>query len=97
MDIDLNKVPKQFTDKQVFGFGKDHFVIGMVCGNNLSSFVLGRTNGKEFLQSLLKVVEESEKLFGPISVESGMISPIQFPKPENGSDSEKGNQLKGKK
>ena len=76
--IDLNVVPKQFSDRQVFGFGKDHFVIGMVCGNNLTTFALGRTNGKEFLQHLQKAVEKSEELFGPIEVSSGIKSPVEL-------------------
>jgi hypothetical protein len=80
--IDLNNVPKQFVDKHVFGFGKDHFVVGMVCGNNMATFALGRTAGKEFLQNLTKAVEESEKMFGVIKIDSGIQSPVEFSKPE---------------
>lgn len=76
--IDLNTVPKQFVDKHVFGFGKDHFVVGMICGQNLATYVFGRTNGKEFLQNLTKAVEKSEEIFGPIEVNSGIQSPIEF-------------------
>ena len=76
--INLNAVPKQFSDRQVFGFGKDHFVIGMVCGNNMTTFALGRTNGKEFLKHLQKAVEKSEEMFGQIEVNSGIKSPVEL-------------------
>ncbi len=79
MNIDLNKLPKQFVDKFALGYGKDHFVVSIICGNNISSFSFGRTNGKEFLQSLLKTIELSEKQFGEIKIENGILSSIQLP------------------
>ena len=89
MNIDLNKLPKNFVDNVIFGFGKDHFVFAIFTGENITSFALGRTAGKEFLRNLQKTVEESEKMYGEIETNSGIPSPIQIPPPGTQSDTKK--------
>ena len=77
-NVDLNQLEKAFVDKFVVGFGKDHFVVGLLCGKEWKTFAFGRTSAKEFLQGLATTVEKSEQMLGKITLDSGIASPIQF-------------------
>lgn len=87
MELDLNKFPKLFMDSVAVGYGKEHFVLGIKCGEDIHAFVLTRIQVKNFVKDLSSAILQSEKMYGVIPEEStsGVKSPLDLsgPKPKS--------------
>lgn len=87
MEIDFNKIPKIFADSLHSSYGKEHFVIGIRSGENISIFALTRSQMKIFYKELGMTLDKSEHMFGLIDEgsASGVMSPLDLSNPPNGS------------
>ena len=77
--MDVNKIPKQFCENVVAARSKEHFVLGMLAGENGTFFALSPEHFKRLVQNLAHQLGEYEKEFGKIDAEwvPGVQSPIQ--------------------
>ncbi|HCC06272.1 TPA: hypothetical protein DEP94_02875 [Candidatus Nomurabacteria bacterium] len=80
IDMDLNKIPKQFCDNVNIGYNPETVILALASGQNLSVFALTPQHAKRLLLSLGHNIKEFEKNFGEIKTEwsPGIQSPIQI-------------------
>ena len=79
MNIDLNKVPKQFCENVTVGFTQESFVMGLLNGENGTFYVLTPEHMKRLSQYLTSQVADYEKAYKKIDAKwsPGIESPYQ--------------------
>lgn len=79
MNLDLNKVPKQFCENIVVGYSQETFTMGMLNGEAATFYALSPQHMKRLAQYLTTQVGEYEKKFKEIDAKwaPGIESPIQ--------------------
>ncbi|KKW22879.1 MAG: hypothetical protein UY74_C0006G0015 [Candidatus Kaiserbacteria bacterium GW2011_GWC2_52_8b] len=79
LNMDLNKVPKQFCENITVAFSQEFFIMGMLTGENGVLYALTPQHMKRLQQYLTHQIGEYEKQFGAIQAlwTPGVHSPIQ--------------------
>lgn len=79
--MDISKAPKQFCENVTIAFGNDHFVVGLLAGDELGAYVLTPAHMKRLQQYLDHQIAAFEKQYGDITTEAwdpNIKSPIQL-------------------
>lgn len=77
--MDINKAPKQFSEKISMGFSKEFFVLTMYTGERATPYVITPQHAKKLAQYISHQVSEFEKKFSEIDAkwDPNVKSPIQ--------------------
>lgn len=79
MNFDLAKAKKKFCENITAAFSQEYFVMGMISGEDVKTYVLTPQHAKRLAQYLSSQVAEYEKKHGAINAEwkPGIESPIK--------------------
>jgi hypothetical protein len=79
MNIDLNKIPKQFCENAMIGHSSENFVMAIIVGEAVAAYALTPQHMKRFAQNAAHQIAEYEKKFDTINAAwaPGIESPIQ--------------------
>ena len=76
--INLDQVPKQFSERIIVGSTNQFFILMPVVGTNATAYALTPEHAKSLAKILQQHIEKFEKDFRPISdTDSGVPSPIR--------------------
>jgi hypothetical protein len=75
-NLDINQVPKQFSEQMVVGSNNQFFVLIPIAGTNATAYAITPEHAKVLAKTLTEHVENFEKNVRKIDI-GGMPSPIQ--------------------
>ena len=81
INLNLNQLPKKFSDGAVGSYGKDIFVFAITSGNNLDTYATNPQTMKSIAVLMNQQIDKYEKQFGVID-----MTPIEIPSPFTSSD-----------